>query len=85
VRSFKLPEDLDHLYKLIKEAFQYPGNPDWNADIDEVEGLKNNIEIFKRIWPLCSGSGATSHWMSIKKSGFEKRREGHRMGLVLME
>lgn len=36
IRPLKLPDDLEHIYTLIIEAFRYPENPEWNIDPDEV-------------------------------------------------
>ena len=52
IRPLKLPEDLDNLYTLIIEAFQYPENPEWNIDSDEVDGIKDTVKTIKRTWPL---------------------------------
>jgi len=52
IRPVKLPDDLDTIYRLIIEAFQYPENPEWNIDSDEVGRVQNTIETIKRVWPL---------------------------------
>jgi ribosomal protein S18 acetylase RimI-like enzyme len=52
IRPLKLPDDLDNLYNLIIEAFQYPENPEWNIDSDEVDGIKDTVNTLRQIWPL---------------------------------
>jgi GNAT superfamily N-acetyltransferase len=37
---------------MIIDSFQYPENPEWNIDEDEVEGIKDIITSYRRIWPL---------------------------------
>lgn len=82
IRPFKLPEDLDVLYTITLEAFQYPENPDWNADSDEVEGMKNIIQTFKRIWPLYRLIGWMSPAMRDALLGFIWEEEGQAVGLI---
>jgi GNAT superfamily N-acetyltransferase len=52
LRKLRLPTDLEILYHLIIDSFQYPENPEWNIDEDEVEGIKDIITSYRRIWPL---------------------------------
>ena len=55
IRPLKLPDDLEHIYTLIIEAFRYPENPEWNIDPDEVSRIRDTVEthlalhIFLRI------------------------------------
>ncbi len=82
IRLFKLPEDLDNLYTLITDAFQYPENPEWNADADEVEGLKNAIQTFKRIWPLYRLINWMSPAMRDALLGYIWEEDGKPVGLI---
>ena len=52
IRKLQLPTDLDILYQLIMDSFQYPENPEWNIDEDELDGIKDTVATFRRIWPL---------------------------------
>ncbi len=52
IRKMSLPADLDNLYDLITQSFQYPEHPEWNAEEDERQGLAETIKTVKRIWPL---------------------------------
>jgi ribosomal protein S18 acetylase RimI-like enzyme len=82
IRLFKLPEDLDNLYTLITDAFQYPENPEWNADADEAEGLKTAIQTFKRIWPLFRLINWMSPAMRDALLGYIWEEDGKPVGLV---
>ncbi len=82
IRLFKLPEDLDNLYTLITEAFQYPGNPEWSADADEAEGLKNAIQTFKRIWLLFRLINWMSPAMRDALLGYIWEEDGKPVGLI---
>ena len=82
IRPFKLPEDLDHLYKLMAESFQYPENPEWNADADEAEGLKTLIQTFRRIWPFFRWVRWMSPAMQDALLGYVWEEDGKPVGLV---
>lgn len=82
IRLFKLPEDLDNLYTLITEAFQYPENPKWSADAVETEGLKNAIQTFKRIWPLFRLINWMSPAMRDALLGYIWEEDGKPVGLI---
>jgi hypothetical protein len=82
IRLFKLPADLDNLYTLITAAFQYPENPEWNADADEANGLKTAIQTFKRIWPLFRQINWMSPAMRDALLGYIWEEDGKPVGLV---
>jgi GNAT superfamily N-acetyltransferase len=52
LRAFKLPNDFTVLIELIPPAFQYPDNPEWNVQADEMESLVEAFTGFKKLWPL---------------------------------
>jgi len=82
MRPLKLPQDLDNLYELIVEAFQYPENPEWNADTDEVEGLKETVKTLKRIWPLFRLTSWMSPAMRDALLGYIWEEDGKPVGLI---
>jgi ribosomal protein S18 acetylase RimI-like enzyme len=54
LRPFRLPADLSLMAKLLPAAFQYPENPDWSLQTDEVEGILRLVKSARRLWPLFS-------------------------------
>ena len=52
IRPFKLPEDIDLMNSLVLAGFQYPENPAWNVQEDEIQGMVDRIEGAKRLWPV---------------------------------
>jgi GNAT superfamily N-acetyltransferase len=54
LRPFRLPADLSLMAKLLPVAFQYPENPDWSLQTDEIEGVLRMVKSARRLWPLFS-------------------------------
>ena len=52
LRPFKLPQDIDLMIYLVLEGFQYPENPDWSVQEDEIQGMVDRINGAKRLWPI---------------------------------
>jgi ribosomal protein S18 acetylase RimI-like enzyme len=82
IRKIQLPNDLDILYQLIIDSFQYPENPEWNIDKDEVEGIKDTVATFKRIWPLYRLISWTSPALRDALLGFLWEEDRKPVGLV---
>ena len=51
-RPFRLPQDIDLMNSLVIEGFQYPENPEWSLQEDEIQGMIDRIQGAKRIWPI---------------------------------
>jgi ribosomal protein S18 acetylase RimI-like enzyme len=84
VRPLKLPDDLNNLYDLIIEAFQYPENPEWNIDSDEVEGIKDTVNTLRRIWPLYRLIKWTTPALRDALLGFVWEEQGSAVGTVTL-
>lgn len=54
LRPFRLPADLSLMAKLLPPAFQYPENPDWSVQTDEVESILRLVNSARQLWPLFS-------------------------------
>jgi len=52
IRPFQLPQDIDLMNSLVIDGFQYPENPEWSAQEDEVQGMVDRMNGAKRLWPL---------------------------------
>ena len=48
IRPFQLPEDIDLMNSLVMEGFQYPENPAWSVQEDEIQGMVDRIQGAKR-------------------------------------
>lgn len=54
IRPFQLPQDIDLMNSLVIEGFQYPENPEWSVQEDEIQGMVDRLNGAKRLWPLLS-------------------------------
>ena len=82
IRKLKLPNDLDKIYNVIVESFQYPENPEWNADQDEVAGIKDTVTTIRRIWPLYRMISWTSPTLRDALLGWFWVEDGQTAGMV---
>jgi len=51
-RPMQFPRDIDNLLQVSRAGFQYPENPEWSIQADELEGMVDNLNGIKRLWPL---------------------------------
>jgi ribosomal protein S18 acetylase RimI-like enzyme len=82
IRKLQLPTDLDLLYQLIVDSFQYPENPEWNIDEDELEGVKDAVASLRQIWPLYRLIRWTSPGLRDALLGFIWEEDHKPVGLV---
>jgi ribosomal protein S18 acetylase RimI-like enzyme len=54
IRPFQLPQDIDLMNSLVMEGFQYPENPEWSVQEDEVQSMIDRVNGAKRLWPILS-------------------------------
>ena len=52
IRPFQLPQDIDLMNSLVVEGFQYPENPAWSVQEDEIQGMVDQLKGAKRLWPV---------------------------------
>jgi len=79
---FKFPNDLDNLQSLVVDSFQYPENPEWNIDTEDVEGIQDAIKTLKRIWPLYRMLNWMTPALRDAMHGFIWEEDGMAVGLV---
>jgi ribosomal protein S18 acetylase RimI-like enzyme len=81
IRPFNLPQDLDTLQQIIPEAFQYPENPSWSINHEDVEELTDMVKMLKRLNPLFSVIGLV--WTPIRDRlhGYIWEEDGKPVGL----
>ena len=52
IRPFQLPQDIDLMNSLVMDGFQYPENPEWSVQEDEIQGMVDRIKGAKQLWPI---------------------------------
>lgn len=82
IRPLQLPSDLNTLSRLIIDSFQYPENPEWNIDDDELDGIKDTVATFRRIWPLYRLIRWTSPALRDALLGFIWEEDQQPVGLI---
>lgn len=82
IRPFKLPTDLDLMMALITNGFQYPENPEWSVQKDELQGMVDQLNGIKRIWPIMSILGTLFPFFRDLFRGFIYEEEGKAAGLI---
>jgi ribosomal protein S18 acetylase RimI-like enzyme len=82
IRPLKLPEDIDLMTSLVMEGFQYPENPAWNVQEDELQGMVDRIEGAKRLWPVLRILRIFVPFLRDILCGFIDEEEGQPAGLI---
>ncbi len=52
IRPFTMPDDISTLERVLPPSFQYPENPEWNIETDEIESMIDTMKGARRVWPL---------------------------------
>jgi GNAT superfamily N-acetyltransferase len=52
IRPMRLPQDLQTMLDVLPRAFQYPENPAWSFNPDELENVTDTVRTIKRLWPI---------------------------------
>jgi ribosomal protein S18 acetylase RimI-like enzyme len=82
IRPFKLPQDIDLMNALVLEGFQYPENPAWSVQEDEIQDMVDRIRGTKRLWPLLSIIRIFVPLFRDIFCGFIDEEEGQPVGLI---
>lgn len=67
---------------LVVEGFQYPENPAWSVQEDEVQGMVDRINGAKRLWPLLRIMRIFVPLFRDILCGFIDEEEGRPAGLI---
>jgi GNAT superfamily N-acetyltransferase len=67
---------------LIPRAFQYPENPAWSIQKDEVENIGDSMKLIKRMWPLIAFTMAISPAIRDIMRGFVFEQDGQAVALA---
>jgi len=82
VRPFQLPQDIDLMNSLVIEGFQYPENPEWSVQEDEVQSMVDRINGAKRLWPLLRVMRAFVPLFRDVLCGFIEEEDNKPVGLI---
>lgn len=82
LRPFRLPADLPLMAKLLPAAFQYPENPEWSLQTDELEGALRMVNTARRMWPLFALLQKISPETRDVLHGCVWEEDGHPVGMV---
>lgn len=82
IRPFKLPGDVPVLVELIPPAFQYPDNPEWSVQPDEMENLVDTFNSIRRIWPIFRVMQVISPPLRDVLRGYVWEEDGKAVGLT---
>ena len=82
LRPFRLPADLPLMIDLIPKSFQYPENPEWSVQEDEVQSFLDVVNTARRLWPLFSVLFKLSPTLRDVLHGFIWEEDGKPVGIV---
>jgi len=82
IRPFQLPVDLDLLTSLITDGFQYPENPEWSVQEDELQSMVDQLNGVKRIWPIVHFLEFFFPFFSDLFGGYIYEEDGKAVGLI---
>lgn len=82
IRPFQLPQDIDLMNSLVMDGFQYPDNPEWNVQEDEIQGMIDRINSAKRLWPILRIMRTFSPIFRDILCGFIAEEENKPAGLI---
>lgn len=82
IRPFELPQDIDLMNSLVREGFQYPENPDWSVQEDEIQVMIDRVNGAKRLWPILRIMRTLMPLFRDILCGFIAEEDGKPAGLI---
>ena len=82
LRPFRLPADLDLMVRLLPQSFQYPENPEWSVQDDEMQSAVDMVNAARRLWPIFSVLFKVSPALRDVLHGFIWEQDGRPVGIV---
>ncbi len=82
LRPFRLPSDLQLMSELLPKSFQYPENPAWSLQDDELQNLLSLVSTARRLWPLIAVLQRFSPALRDVLHGFIWEEDSKPVGLV---
>ncbi|MEK7311502.1 MAG: GNAT family N-acetyltransferase, partial [Chloroflexota bacterium] len=82
LRSIQLPKDIDAMLSLAQAGFQYPENPAWSIQTDDMAGMVEQIRVIKRVWPAIRFLQFFSPVLRDALHGFIFQDDGKPVGMI---
>lgn len=82
LREFRFPSDAALMTDLIPKAFQYPENPEWSLQADELQNMVDDMAMIGRIWPLIKLTMLISPSIRDALRGFVYEADGQAVAMA---
>ncbi len=82
LRTFNLKEDVELLIPLIKAAFHYPENDDWNLSPEEITSIADEFSLMRKLYPVFQIGGLFNPSLKAVMRGYIWEEAGQAVGLV---
>ncbi len=82
LRPFRLPADLRLMMEILPQSFQYPENPEWSLQDDELQSFLSMANTARRLWPIFSVLWKISPSLSDVLHGFIWEENAKPVGIV---
>lgn len=84
IRPIQLPQDFDLIERLAVDSFQYPDNPEWSIQREELGNIHEMVRQYKKIWPFIKLVGLFSYQVRNAMVGFIWSEAGDPAGVVFL-
>lgn len=85
MRKLSMPRDLEELAPMLTDSFQYPENPDWGVQEDELEAFVESFENIGRSWWMIRIGQFLFPSMRNLLPGFVWQEDGRIAGVVILQ
>ncbi|HEX2622211.1 MAG TPA: GNAT family N-acetyltransferase [Phototrophicaceae bacterium] len=82
LRAFNIKDDMDVMIPLIKAAFHYPENDDWNLNPEELTSIVDSFSLVRRLNPIFQIGGLFNPSLKAIMRGYIWEEDGQAIGLV---
>lgn len=82
LRAFEIKQDVDVMIPLIKAAFHYPENDDWNLSPEEITSIADSFSLMHRLYPVFQIGGLFNPSLKAVMRGYIWEEDGQAVGLV---
>lgn len=82
LRAFHIQADVDIMVPLIKEAFYYPENDDWNLSPEEITSIADDFSTLSKLYPIFQIGGLFNPTLKAVMRGYIWEVDGQAVGLV---
>lgn len=82
IRPFQMPTDGQILATLLPRCFQYPENPEWSLEADEIEDEAEQLARIQRMWPVFRALMLVVPPLRDAMLGFIAEDEGQAIGCI---